>query len=585
MSLWHEIKKYYTKTSGIGFNDGERRLPGGVSGNQSARRGCLDGENFTKGRMVMDQRNVDVLHVGLRSRADGTERYFVYPHSRWRNKSGPMWSMPCRKIEIGRAGASQPIERAASSYLRDEWGLDGVHNGRFRKLPTTTVSICSPTCGVPTVYRIHGLIVDIDFPEADALRRKFRGKWVTCEEGLHDVQASPTARAVFKVISQLEEFPGVSSTHEDSVDPISALAPELPSWHPHCLHPSGPAALRREIPAYRNAPNRVAGMLNCALVGLGWNVRHRLIKHVPQYRGRLNVIGYDVRPPSWETHGMQHSVVRDPDDLTAQIRLQQAQIVLVETTDDQHLPIIRAALNAQARLVLCEKCVAPTVDEAVDFLPLVRAARPRQQVYIIDHYLLFNQVLALYRLTPLWLGRVTRLEVKLYESAGVPPEQVHSHSAGMAGFIHHAVALAGLWFDLEQLEPVWAVHVRHPSAAVPDTYRAARFRDRNSGQIVLEAAVGKYLNQPRKIIRIEGTKGWAQVDRDQNRLIVRGVNGLNVTIRDNQYDSGYGELFDCLAMGRPLPPTLLTYERAMRVLRLVEEASAISELLPSYPIS
>jgi hypothetical protein len=90
------------------------------------------------------------------------------------------------------------------------------------------------------------------------------------------------------------------------------------------------------------------------------------------------------------------------------------------------------------------------------------------------------------------------------------------------------------------------------------------------------------VRSPRKQISVQGTHGWAWIDRDRGELrVVRaGAPGIDV-LRSHVY-SGYGELAQAIATGAPLP-TLLSVEQAVQALRLVEQAHSIARELPVYP--
>lgn len=165
----------------------------------------------------------------------------------------------------------------------------------------------------------------------------------------------------------------------------------------------------------------------------------------------------------------------------------------------------------------------------------------------------------------------------------MPPEQEKSHANGMSNFFHHVVALAGLWFDLNDLVPVEAAWAKYPDARVPDTYGAAQFKGQCTSEVVVSGAVGKYMEHPRKVIYLEGTKGKAWIRQDENKLFAYGKDGLRAHVQRSEYDSGYGNLIAAIANGGPLPSTLLTYERALQVLRLVETAHNMAEALEYYP--
>ncbi|MBI3464327.1 MAG: Gfo/Idh/MocA family oxidoreductase, partial [Planctomycetes bacterium] len=76
----------------------------------------------------------------------------------------------------------------------------------------------------------------------------------------------------------------------------------------------------------------------------------------------------------------------DNAELARRLKQQRPVVVLIETPDDRHAEHIRIALEAGARLIICEKPIALTLSEATDVLALCKQARPQQNVYILDHY-------------------------------------------------------------------------------------------------------------------------------------------------------------------------------------------------------
>lgn len=314
---------------------------------------------------------------------------------------------------------------------------------------------------------------------------------------------------------------------------------------------------------------------------LGHNSDKRVLPALRLFANALDVVGYDLADGPSAAHGFPVVRVWDPTDLLAQLRKRRADIVWIETPDDAHLAHIRLALKAGARLVLCEKCIALDAAQGAEVLDLCRQAEPHQQVRFIDHYLLLPHVLTLLANTAAWLGRPQHLRVTLLESHGVSPQQERSHRNGMTDFVHHVVALAGLWFDVGELTPTEAAWARHHDARVPDTYRAARFASTRTGAAILEGAVGKYMNPPVREIRLLGTHGQARIDRSTGELHVVRNNGRAFVLPGADADSGYASLAGALADGTPLPP-LLTPAGALQVLAAVEAAQAMARLIPAY---
>jgi predicted dehydrogenase len=314
----------------------------------------------------------------------------------------------------------------------------------------------------------------------------------------------------------------------------------------------------------------------------GHNAGTRVGPALARLGERVSVIGFDVKPPTGAI-GFPCVTVRDDADLYEQLKRLAPTDVLIETPDDCHRQHIKVALRAGARRIFCEKPLADTSERAAELVSLVAAARG-QEVFVIDHHTLLEPVLCLLANRSRWLGEVTYLRVQMFEARGVPPHQEWSPALGMANFFHHPVALAGLFFDSDDLELVAAQWARHPDARVPDTYRAARFRSKRTGKVVFDGAVGKYLPPGSRRICVEGTHGQACLDRDREELRISRPGQPDHTVVHVAGDNGYGELARALA-GGPLPATLLSVEQALAVLRLVEQAQAVARevLLYSRP--
>lgn len=258
------------------------------------------------------------------------------------------------------------------------------------------------------------------------------------------------------------------------------------------------------------------GQPSLALIGAnGYNARHRVLPDFAPLAGRIEIVCYDLHVPAAADRRFRWVQVRDNADLARRLRQQQPTDVWIETPDQEHAKHIRLALAVGAERIVCEKCLAWDSTDAARLLPALQEAWPRQQVAIVDHYRLLDLVGRLRANAPRWLGEVQRVRVELLETQGVPPEQERSHASGMQNFFHHVLGVGLLWFDSDDLEPVDGAWARHPTAPVPDTYRAARFRSRRSGQVVLEGVVGKYLPRSRKRIHVRGTAGEAWLDRER----------------------------------------------------------------------
>ncbi|MCS7253578.1 MAG: hypothetical protein RMK18_06750 [Armatimonadota bacterium] len=318
---------------------------------------------------------------------------------------------------------------------------------------------------------------------------------------------------------------------------------------------------------------------------IGWssfNAQKHVVPELVQFSKQVNVIGFDIHPPAQNFNGVTFIPVSDSSCLAQKLKRLQPDVVLIETPCDSHPKHICIALEAGAKLIVSEKCVGWRVSQVESvLLPTLCSATPEQQIFIIDNYLTLELVLALHANAQYWLGKVKQLEVILFEEQGISQHQERFHFDGMTNFFHHVVALASLFFDLNDLVPVQAAWARHPYACVPDTYRAALFVSKSTGDIIVKGAVGKYVKYPLKIIRVEGERGVAVLDIDTNRLIA--VNdGIFVEMCCDR-DSGYGRLINSIANGVPLPLTLLSVESAMQVLRLLEEAHKKAVNLPFYP--
>ncbi|HYH69420.1 MAG TPA: hypothetical protein VD866_32295, partial [Urbifossiella sp.] len=129
-------------------------------------------------------------------------------------------------------------------------------------------------------------------------------------------------------------------------------------------------------------------------------------------------------------------------------------------------------------------------------------ARAMAVVYDIDHLTPFGSPFGFVaphtRLSVVVGYAVSRLDRAAWRTAGgVGSDQTRSHRTGMANFLHHAVAVAGL-FGATGLTAESGVFARHPAATIPDTYRALRAT--GPGGVAVELAAGKYMPTARKVI-------------------------------------------------------------------------------------
>lgn len=322
-----------------------------------------------------------------------------------------------------------------------------------------------------------------------------------------------------------------------------------------------------------------------SIIGIGsFNFQIRLAQEFASAAFDFPIHGYDLKPRQGAPGNIPWIQVHDNRDLAGWLARHKPSDVLIETPDHLHLEHIRLALANGAERVYCEKCIGPSAVQARAALARLEQEHPGQQVFIIDHYLQLQGIWSLLALAPEWLGRVKQVNVILEETVDVPPHQEASHAAGMANFFHHAVALGGLWFDLEELAPCWSGWARYPGARVPDTYRAALYSERRSGVVVLQARVGKKLARGNKLIHVVGAQGEAWLDRDGAVLRLchdDGDSGTSTRVPLPRAETGYQPLVHGLAAGR-LPERLLTPAQAVRVLELVEQAHEQAEEVPAY---
>jgi predicted dehydrogenase len=312
--------------------------------------------------------------------------------------------------------------------------------------------------------------------------------------------------------------------------------------------------------------------------GAGYNFTTRIWPLFQSFNGRFRLDLYDVAEPLRPLATERFVAVRN--DLELRHRLIEAgpRVVIIETPGAMHPRHIQAALESGAELVLCEKPIAITAAEACDVWRTIPPG-PRQDLRILDHYALLELVLAL-RASRHKLGRLRRLEFRLFEKQGIPRSQERSHFDGMSNVMHHFLALVAVLLGLDDLVPVQAAWARHPSECVPDTYRSAAYL---SGGVEVIGAVGKRMPEAVKELRLIGEQGEATLDRITNQLRIRAGHWREtITCAE---DTGYRSLVTALAAGERLPSTLLSPATAARIVELIDAAHAISQELPAYPAS
>ena len=317
-----------------------------------------------------------------------------------------------------------------------------------------------------------------------------------------------------------------------------------------------------------------------ALLGCdGFNVNNRLVEEL-QRLAPHEVYGYDLVDTPKRQDCFQFVHVEDDEDLAQRLRKQRPTDVLIETPDDVHAKHIAMALDLGAR-VFCEKPVATTGLELANLRKLFTTADLERRLFIIDHYKNLDLVQVLKANGRRWLGEIKRIKIVLLESQGIGPDQIRSHAQGMANFLHHVLAFASMFLDLRSFEPTTSMTANHPDSPVPDTYRAAVFQRNGSTPAVIQGAVGKYIEHPRKAIFVEGTRGWANLDRERNELRVECNDGWSISLSAKP-DSGYRGLARALTMDES-QMSLVSFPVAVEALRLLEAAQQRADWLTSYP--
>src|SRR5207244_4213419 len=131
-------------------------------------------------------------------------------------------------------------------------------------------------------------------------------------------------------------------------------------------------------------------------------------------------------------------------------------------------------------------------------------------------------------------------------------------AAGMAGFIHHPLAIACSLFNPVDLVVVEGRVARHSTAPseVADTSRAAHLSSRTTGEILVSAEVGKYFPTRQRWVLLKGSDGQALLDRETENIRLRDRDGNEEVIRAAAGDLGYRSIFEALAE-RKLPSGLL----------------------------
>lgn len=321
--------------------------------------------------------------------------------------------------------------------------------------------------------------------------------------------------------------------------------------------------------------------LPIAIIGcFGFNFHKRVLGELGDINPKL-IVGYDLVGQRERPVPFRVVQVHDDELLAKRLKQQQPRVVLIETPDDCHAKHIRLALEAGARLVLCDKPLAVSVEEADELVALCQRAEPDQRVFIIDHYVNIALVQTMLTLARDRIGEIELIEVALLESQGILEDQIRAHAQGMSNLIHHNFAIPvklGHNGDLYVVESVWG---KHPECPVRDSFRGAVLASLRERSLTVRCTAGKYIQFPRKQISLCGNAGQMFLDRDRHQLQLTARPNWTL-MADSHEDTGYRGLAQCLESGEPLA-TFLTLAEAREVVRLVEEAHRQAITLDEYP--
>jgi hypothetical protein len=153
-------------------------------------------------------RHLHVLHVLIRHVLDGTVRFLVYPHPRWKKADGKAyWALPAKKTAVVPDAApwyGHTVEPFIEAIMQGDLGVPPDDYLLDQELEPILVEAESPSRGGLTRYEVCTADVWVSPSVRDRLAAKVNGAWLTPREILDHPDVSPTTSAVIDAVLKRE---------------------------------------------------------------------------------------------------------------------------------------------------------------------------------------------------------------------------------------------------------------------------------------------------------------------------------------------------------------------------------------------
>jgi hypothetical protein len=154
------------------------------------------------------ERELHVVHFLVRDLQLGKVCFLLLQHDKWQAANGvAFWALPAKKTLAApnaREVDGVSIEFFVDQIAQNELGLTDNDYALDQELEPRCVELSSPRAGIKTRYWVYAVDVWVKPEARDAVRQRFQGQWVPCEDAVDDESVSPTARVVFQMILDRE---------------------------------------------------------------------------------------------------------------------------------------------------------------------------------------------------------------------------------------------------------------------------------------------------------------------------------------------------------------------------------------------
>jgi hypothetical protein len=153
-------------------------------------------------------RNLDVVHLLVRSWQNDGVRFLVYPHKKWLDQSGhPYLVLPTKKTVTDPLAPfldGTSLEKYVDEVLKDDLQLGVADYTLEQEIEPVYTEMNSPTSGELTRYTIYPVDVWVNPARHASLQTTVQGAWLSCGEASSHQRLSPTAQAVFHLLRERE---------------------------------------------------------------------------------------------------------------------------------------------------------------------------------------------------------------------------------------------------------------------------------------------------------------------------------------------------------------------------------------------